>query len=763
MQNKIILVFFLCFIGIGFSKVKNHWKKQTQSTSKTTTQTNLSVYDSYDLDEINFIEDLQQEGITQIKIPVSKNVYETFEIKKTSNFSESLAEKFPYILSFKGKSVTSSKIIRISSSSSGIFVVITDINGKMTFVSESNSDTSAELSSSSNYLSYEKEAIKVKKNKECNTSSDIIPDTYKTEAQISSAIILNSNQAVLKSYDLAMACTPYFGRSILASFYGDSTIDAVTNILIKYNEMLTVINNIFERDVGIKMELVSNIEDIIFYDTTSDSGFPDDLIQWENDEMQQAHDNITSIIGAESYEIGHNLNVSTSGGNAWTIGNACDDSRKGGAFSSVLGFLEIRDNLVILNSLTNELLTNYTISYVMHELGHQLGAYHIHNSQNCPATGYFSEVEPGSGSTIMGYAGLCGDIANIQEDSDDYFNSVSITNINDYLSSIRSSCGTDISTTASLLGTPIDVNNTKTYTIPPNTPFKLEVDPIENVDSYTWEQADPERTQLNYPSSTQTEGPIFRSLPPSSNPYRYFPKYDSVITGKKEAFFEVLPSVERTLNFNITARGEVEEVPQTSINSIKVNVDGDLNPINITSDAIWYNNNLAQINWNKINDDIIYEICLINAEDLNSDPLCLETSPDDGGQFVNVDDLIPEGEYKILLRSTNHIVYDVSSSTIQKTNTAKELAKDPIISDIVSPNGDGQNDALYIEDVGQYPHNKLQVFNTNFELLFTINDYDGITSDKFVSLEEGSYYYYYETNDNLNNVISKSGWFYLRK
>jgi len=66
---------------------------------------------------------------------------------------------------------------------------------------------------------------------------------------------------------------------------------------------------------------------------------------------------------------------------------------------------------------------------VIHEMGHQFGATHTQNN-DCNRS-IASAFEPGSGSTIMSYSGIC--FPNVQENSDDYFHGYSIQQINTYL------------------------------------------------------------------------------------------------------------------------------------------------------------------------------------------------------------------------------------------------------------------------------------------------------------------------------------------
>lgn len=80
------------------------------------------------------------------------------------------------------------------------------------------------------------------------------------------------------------------------------------------------------------------------------------------------------------------------------------------------------------------------------------------------------------------------------------------------------------------------------------------------------------------------------------------------------------------------------------------------------------------------------------------------------------------------------------------------LLKPLIFADFFSPNGDGHNDVFYVENLEEYPINKLFVFNRWGEIVYTAepynNDWDGtmnintpIFGDK---LPDGMYFYRFE-------------------
>ena len=221
--------------------------------------------------------------------------------------------------------------------------------------------------------------------------------------QLSSIDIPESNTGEIRTLRLAQS-----NNGEYANFFGASTVGTPADtaiVLAAFNGTLTRANGTYEKDLAVHLNLIANTTAVIYYNPATD---PYSTLGNWNNELQAA---LAANIGAANYDIGHMFGASGGGGNAGCIGCVCSaDDTKGRGITSPADGIPMGDN--------------FDIDYVVHEVGHQLGANHTF-SHSLEGSGTNKEV--GSGITIMGYAGITG--FDVAPHSIDIFHQASIAQI----------------------------------------------------------------------------------------------------------------------------------------------------------------------------------------------------------------------------------------------------------------------------------------------------------------------------------------------
>lgn len=645
--NSLFVFFLLCFPLIH-AQDKEPWKRMDSPTAriseKLLAKSGVSKAVLFQLDEevlktkLKGIQGKQRlEAHLNISIPNANGVLEQFSVYEDSNFDAELQAKFPEIRSYSGVGITdATAVVNFSMSPLGIQTMIIRKNNQMEFIEKDAETTNL-------YVVYDsKNKLKERFPFSC-TTADEVDLSQKISSQ--SAKIVSSDKK-FRTLRLALSCTGEY-----AQYFG-GTVDAA---LAAMNATMTRVNGIYNRDLAVKLVLIATNNQIIYtnpsIDPYSDSdvgvGTPTVDGTWGT-ELQN---NLTSVIGSANYDIGHLFGDSGGGGNAGCIGCVCNTG-KGSGYTSPSSNVPRGDS--------------FDIDFVAHEMGHQLGANHTFSYD---IEGTIASVEPGSGSTIMGYAGITGDY-DVELHSDDYFSFISIAQIQNNLAS--KSC--PVVTTISAAGP--TVNAGADYTIPKGTAFVLTgTVGSSSSASYVWEENDPATTasdDLSFAVSSKTNGPLFRSLEPVSTPVRYMPDFANVLAGRLTGKWESVPTVGRTLHFVLTARDNAAEgLAQTLSDEMTVTVNANAGPFEFSSQNIdnlsWFQDTEQTISWNVNGTNALPGAGKVNIK-LSTDngvtfPIILASAiANDGSETITVPNVSSQ-LCRLLIEPVDNIFYAVNSKT----------------------------------------------------------------------------------------------------
>ena len=594
-----------------------------------------------DIDELkNQLKPLSSGAKQFIKLPNSKGVLLAYEIKETSNFNAVLAAKFSMIKSYDAQGIDDpTAVAKISIGTDGFHAVIFSGNDGSYYIDPYSKDHKE-------YIVYRRADLGKNKNTfECEVEQT-------SEKMASEQIFLqNANDGMLRTFRLAVVCSGEYAQFHLTKQgVSSEATDAIKKaaVLSAINTSMTRINGVYEKDLGVRMELVANNEEIIFLDAANDN-ISDGSAGTMINEVQSICD---TVIGDENYDIGHIFSIGGSG--LAGLGVVCLTGQKARGVTGI-------------SSPTGD---PYDIDYVSHEMGHQFGANHTQNN-SCNRNDA-TAVEPGSASTIMGYAGICA--PNVQNNSDDHFHSINITEMwNTIQSSATCATLSDANNEAPTANAGADFN------IPKSTPFVLKGSATDANGmaslTYNWEQIDNEISTQS-PESTNTGGPMFRSLPSKTTPDRYMPNLSTVVGGSVSSTWEVVPSVARDLNFSFLVRDNNAGGGNSARDDVKITViQADAFTVSAPNTAVSWDVGTSQtITWNKGTTDI----APINCQNINiklsvdggiSFPIMIKANTaNDGSEDVIIPNNVSTSA-RIMIEAVDNIFYNVNTTNFTINST----------------------------------------------------------------------------------------------
>ncbi len=542
---------------------------------------------------------------TIIYFPSSSGKQVPFVVMETPVFSPELTLKFPEIRSFSGVSLQNGKDrVRFSMSPNGLeAMLVRKDDGKKVFLQKASRN-------SMEYVLFERDGSLTEAAKFiCETQA------IKEVSSIPATAKLADDQ-LLRKFRIAVSATGEYTQ-----FHGGTVADALAAI----NATLTRVNEVFLTDLGITLELVANNDLVIYTDPATDP--------YQGNLNTEVQNTLTSVIGELNYDVGHLFHEDTNAGNAGFIGSVCRNNQKGSAYSAAL----------------NPQGDLFDLDYVSHELGHQFGANHTWSFES-EGTGV--QAEPASGSTIMGYAGIV-DGDNVQSNGDDYFHYYSIFQIAEYIAT--TSCAIE----TSLANVPPVILPVDDFIIPKGTAFVLTAEATDpdpaDVLSYAWEQIDDGVVTTATFGPENPSGANFRSLPPTTQPSRYFPRLSEVVKGNLtqksppiNSAWETVATIERDLNFAVTVRDNALEGGQVVAELVNVQVSNGAGPFVVTSQAV------AEVYSAGSVQTITWEVANTDLSPVNAQFVDIFLSLDGGLSFpvTLADQVANDGSHEVLLPGT---------------------------------------------------------------------------------------------------------------
>jgi hypothetical protein len=564
-----------------------------------------------------------------ISLPLPDGGFTRFRIVESSIMEPALAAQFPQIKTYNGQGIDDpAATMRCDVSPRGFHAVAILAKGAVYIDPYAADEPRAYISF------YKQNYLRKDTSWECPVPDQ---DQNRDAAGRSTSGLALGHGGTLRTYRLAVAATGEY-----TGFFGGTVEGALAAIITTINR----VNAIYQRDVAVRFTLVASQARIIYTDPNTDPYTNDDGRKMQSENQA----NLDAVIGSNNYDIGHVF--STSRGGIGAIRSVCNGAYKA---RGVTGS-------------PSPVGDPFDVDYVAHEIGHQFGAFHTFNGSagSCNRSrDANSAYEPGSGSTIQAYAGICGG-QDLQPHGDPYFHVKSLEEITTFITSGGgSTCGA-LSSTGNA---PPVINAGAEFTIPARTPFTLTAtgsDPNGHPLSFAWEQYD-----LGPPSPPDNDDgrrPIFRSFAPRPEASRTFPQLADILANR-ESYGESAPTTTRSLNFQVTARDNQAQGGAIASATTRVNVAGG-GPFAVTqpnTPVVWAGGSTQTVTWDVANTNAAPINCSNVRITLSTDgghtfPVVLaERAPNDGSHSVIVPNAATASA-RIKVEAAGNIFFDISNA-----------------------------------------------------------------------------------------------------
>jgi hypothetical protein len=239
-------------------------------------------------------------------------------------------------------------------------------------------------------------------------------------------------------------------------------------------------NQFYERDLSTRMVLIANNDVLIFTNAATDPFSDPGSLGTMNQELAGR---LSTVIGEANYEAGHVVTNGSEQGLAGDIGTVCRNDRNAIRVSGTFPGAIKGTGASSAAALGAD---GFMVKLVGHEMGHGFGMWHSMNSCFGNQAGLVNAaLEPGSGSTLMSYAGICSAENNLQARMDSMYGYAGYRDAVAYYAT-QANCGTLVD----LGNTPPMADAGPNFAIPTKTPFRLTgagMDADGDALTYSWE------------------------------------------------------------------------------------------------------------------------------------------------------------------------------------------------------------------------------------------------------------------------------------
>lgn len=573
-----------------------------------------------------------------IELPMPYGGLSRFSVNEYSMMEQGLAERFPDIKTYTIKGIDDPFATgKLDVTMHGFHAMVLSARGSYFIDPYSKNETGI-------YISYFKKDFSAKQSFEC-AADELSQNIDNTPKNISGSLVCGPQ---LRTYRLACAATGEY-----TIYHGGTVTAGQAAVVTCFNR----VNGVYEMDFAVRMVLVSNNSSVIYTNPNTDP--------YTNSNggamLSQNQTTLDNVIGSANYDVGHV--VSTGGGGIAGLAVICNNGQKAWG----------------VTGLPSPIGDPFYIDYVAHEVGHQFGGNHTFNCELSGCGGgnrnAGTAFEPGSASTIMGYAGICGS-CDLQGNSDPFFHTGSFQEI---IINTQFASGSTCPVVTNTGNTPPNITiPAGGFAIPIRTPFKLtgSATDAENPSSltYCWEEYDlgPPGT----PNSPSGDAPIFRSFRPDTVGTRYFPKMSNIVNNN-QSIGEILPTYSRNLSFRLTVRDNNAGAGGVNFEYLTFTVSNTAGPFKVTSpdSAVTWNSNVPNtVRWDVANTNTAPVSCQNVNIKLSTDggynyPVTLvSNTPNDGSETVTLPSIV-NNQARIKVEAADNIFFDISNVNFSITNT----------------------------------------------------------------------------------------------